>query len=196
MNTHRRKSHAMHATPRGFTLVEALVVVALVAILLGVAAPNLASFQRSSQLRAASSSFLAAVQVARAEAMKRGVDVYMVPAASNDWATGWVVFADADWDQSLDRSKDAVVLEAGPIPARTSVATGLTDASQFADASSRYIRFNGGGFPQTKAGAPSSGAIEFGASGATDLRRRVVLNAVGRARMCDPVRDLGTDCRQ
>ncbi len=186
----------MHTAEHGFTLVEALVVLALVAILLGFAAPNLASFQRSSKLRAAASSFLAAVQVARTEAMKRGVDVYMAPAASNDWATGWVVFADTDWDQSLDRSKDAVVLEAGPIPAQASVAAGLTDAAQFVDGASRYIRFNGGGFPQTKMGAPSSGSIEFGIAGNTELRRRVVLNAVGRARVCDPLRDLSTDCRQ
>jgi type IV fimbrial biogenesis protein FimT len=196
MKTPLRKPPAMHAAQRGFTLVEALVVLALIAILLGFAAPNLASFQRGSQLRAAASSFLAALQVARAEAMKRGVDVYVTPAASNNWATGWVVFADADWDQTLDRSKDAVVLEVGAISARTAVAAGLTDASQFVDGAGRYIRFNGGGFPQTKAGAPSSGAIEFGIAGTTDLRRRVVLNTVGRARVCDPVRDTGIDCRQ
>jgi type IV fimbrial biogenesis protein FimT len=184
------------ADQRGFTLIEAMVVVAMVAILLAVAAPSLVTFQRNSELRATASTFLSSIQSARAEAMKRGVSTYMIPAANNDWATGWIVFADVDWDQALDRSKDAVVLTLGPISSKTTVASGVVDASEFTDGPAKYIRFNAGGYPITNAGALGGGAIEFKVTGTTDARRRVVLNPVGRARLCDPVHDTSTDCKQ
>lgn len=172
-----------------------MVVLALVAILLSIAAPNFSAFQRNSELRGSASAFLAAVQAARAEAMKRGVDAYMIPASNNDWGTGWIVFADTDLDQTLDRSKDAVLMETGAIASRTAVVTGLADASAFAGDGGSYIRFNGGGFPLDKAGAFRSGAIEFSVTGSTE-KRRVVLNNVGRVRLCDPAKDTSLECKQ
>jgi type IV fimbrial biogenesis protein FimT len=180
---------------RGFTLVEIMVVAALIAILLSVGVPSFVAFQRSSELRSSASSFLAAVQATRAEAMKRGVDAYMIPASNDSWASGWIVYADVDLNQSLDRAKDTVVMETGAIASRTSVATGLATASGFAGNSGSYIRFNGGGFSIDTSGAFRSGAIEFNVSGSTD-RRRVVVNNVGRVRMCDPVKDTSTECQQ
>ena len=179
---------------RGFTLVEALVVMALIAILLILAVPSLASLQRSSELRASASAFFAAVQSARAEAMKRGTDTYMVPASGNSWATGWTLYADVDRSQTLT-SNDVVIAQAGAIAARTSVTSGLADATEFAGASGKFIRFNGGGFPLAMDGSFRGGAIEFGVTGSTE-RRRVVLNAVGRIRLCDPAKDTTADCRQ
>lgn len=179
---------------RGFTLVEALVVMALIAILLSMAVPSLASFQRSSELRASASAFFAAVQSARAEAMKRGMDTYMVPASGNSWATGWTLYADVDRSQTLT-SSDVVIAQAGAITAKTSVTSGLTEATEFAGASGKFIRFNGGGFPLAMDGSFRGGAIEFGVTGSTE-KRRVVLNAVGRVRLCDPAKDTTADCRQ
>jgi type IV fimbrial biogenesis protein FimT len=190
------KARDRSAYPRGFTLVELMVVVAVVAVLLGMAAPNLGSFQRSSELRATSASFLAALQTARTEAVKRGVNVYMVPATADDWSTGWVVFADTNWDQVFTRGTDPVLVEMGRLPAKTRVAGGVAEAAQFSDGTSRYIRFNGSGFPQSKTNIPISGAIEFGVAGSAEPRRRVVLNIVGRVRVCDPARDTSSDCKQ
>lgn len=180
---------------RGFTLIEVLVVVAIIAILLSVAAPNLVAFQRNSELRSTASGFLAAVQAARAEAMKRGVDTYMIPAAGGSWANGWIVFADTDLSQTLNPAVDTVIMQTGAIASRTAVVTGLTDASAFADGSSSYIRFNGGGFSMATDNTFRSGAIEFSVTGSTE-RRRVVLNNVGRARLCDPAKDATAACQQ
>jgi type IV fimbrial biogenesis protein FimT len=192
MSTHVTNGHAMS---RGFTLVEVLVVVALAAILCSIAVPSLASFQRSTDVRSAASGFFTALQVARAEAMKRSLSTYVVPATPGDWAGGWIVFADVDGDQALDRDADTVVLETGAIATRVAVAPAVDGASQFADGTDLYIRFNGSGFPQTKGGGLGGGAIEFHVAGEPQPRRRVVLNLVGRARMCDPARDTTEECR-
>lgn len=193
MRTHPRNDLAALGR-HGFTLVEAIVVVALVAILLSVAVPSLASFQRSSELRATASGFLAAVQSARAEAMKRGVDTYLIPASNNNWATGWTLYADVDRSQSLT-GNDIVIMQTGAIASKTSVTGGLAAAAEFAGAAGKFIRFNGGGFPLAMDGSFRGGAIEFGVTGSTE-KRRVVLNTVGRTRLCDPAKDTTTDCAQ
>lgn len=185
------------ATPlpeRGFTLVELMVALALIAILLSLAVPSLASFQRNSELRATASGFLAAVQSARTEAMKRGVDTYMQPMSNNNWANGWIIYADNDRSQT-QTAADAVLMQTGPIAAKTNVASNATDASEFAGGAGKFIRFNGGGFPLAMDGSFRGGAIEFGVTGSTE-KRRVVLNAVGRVRLCDPAKDTTADCRQ
>jgi type IV fimbrial biogenesis protein FimT len=178
----------------GLTLIETLVVMALIAILMGLAVPSLAAFQRSSELRAAASSFQAAVQNARAEAMKRGIDTYVMPLTENDWTRGWTVFADADRSQSLT-GNDVLIHQTGALSGKTSVTPGLAEANQFDGATTKFIRFNGGGFPVDLDGSFRGGAIEFGVQG-TEEKRRVVLNAVGRVRVCDPGKDRSEDCRQ
>lgn len=178
----------------GFTLIEALVVLALVAILLSMAVPSLASFLRSSELRASASAFLAGVQSARTEAMKRGTDTYMVPVSNNSWASGWTIYADVDRSQSLT-GNDVVIAQAGPLASKTSVTSGLAEATEFAGTSGKFIRFNGGGFPLAMDGSFRGGAVEFGVAGSTE-KRRVVLNTVGRVRLCDPAKDTSADCRQ
>lgn len=187
----------LRSLPRagGLTLIEVLVVMAVVAILTSAAVPSLAAFQRGADVRSATSAFFTAMQVARTEAMKRGLNTYMVPAVDGQWASGWVVFVDVDGDQALNRSVDAVIVEAPAIATRVSVAPASTGVTQFIDGTSRYILFSGSGFPKTRSGGLRGGAIEFLVSGTPEVRRRVVLNLTGRARICDPARDASADCR-
>ena len=193
---HRPPIQGRATGQRGFTLIEVMVVVAIIAILLSVAAPSLVAFQRNSELRSTASSFLAAMQAARVEAMKRGVDTYMIPAAGGSWANGWIVFADTDLSQTLNTATDTVIMQTGAIASRTAVVTGNANASAFSDGSGSYfIRFNGGGFSMNKDNTFRSGAIEFSVTGSTE-KRRVVLNNVGRARLCDPAKDTTADCQQ
>lgn len=140
------------------------------------------------------SGILAAVQSTRAEAMKRGVDTYMVPASNNDWANGWLVYADNDRSRSRTAA-DTVIMQTGPIALKTTVNSNATDATEFAGGAGKCIRFNGGGFPLAMHGSFRGGAIEFGVTGSTE-KRRVVINAVGRARLCDPAKDTTADCKQ
>lgn len=190
-------STRLRGLPRagGFTLIEALVVLALVAILASVAVPSLAALQRGADVRSATSAFFTALQVARTEAMKRGLNTYMVPTVGGQWAGGWVVFADVDGDQALNRGVDAVIMETPAIATRVSVAPASTGVAQFTDGTDRYILFSGSGFPKTRGGGLRGGAIEFVVPGAPEVRRRVVLNLTGRSRICDPARDVSADCR-
>jgi type IV fimbrial biogenesis protein FimT len=84
----------------GFTMIELLTVVSIVAIMAAVGIPSMLDMVRSAQVRSATSQLYDAIILARSEAVKRNIQVDVQPGtacvdpASNntaDWKTGWLV---------------------------------------------------------------------------------------------------------
>ncbi len=94
---------------RGFTLIELMVTMALVAVLLRIGIPSFVSFQRNSELTSAANGLLASVNSARTEAMKRNMNAGLVPTTGSSWGGGWTAFVDIDGNGSFDAAKDLVV---------------------------------------------------------------------------------------
>jgi type IV fimbrial biogenesis protein FimT len=100
----------MHKNSNGFTLVELMVVVAILALLAGIAAPNFSSMIKDSRLSSANADFMAALQLAKSESVARVTQVSMCRAngdftgcaASGNWTQGWIIFSDADGDGTFD----------------------------------------------------------------------------------------------
>jgi type IV fimbrial biogenesis protein FimT len=87
---------------RGFTLVEAMVVMAIIAILMAVAVPTFRDFTASRAVSAQISDFAGSLRLARTEAIKRGRAVVICRtadaqaeeptcAAGTDWKSGWLI---------------------------------------------------------------------------------------------------------
>jgi type IV fimbrial biogenesis protein FimT len=112
----------MRNTQHGFTLVELLTAVAIVAILAGIATPTLRQFAATSRTTAATNSLVSALATARSEALRRSVPVSVCSsndsqtcAASTTWTTGWIVFTDGSGTPGLLDGTD-VLLQAWPSP--------------------------------------------------------------------------------
>jgi type IV fimbrial biogenesis protein FimT len=82
---------------QGFTLIELMVVVSIAAILAVIAVPSLLATVQKNQLETASNQFLAALAVARSEAVRAPdsqVCVFNPNVASANWNAGWMVVSE------------------------------------------------------------------------------------------------------
>jgi type IV fimbrial biogenesis protein FimT len=128
----------------GFTLLELLAVVAIVAILMGIGAPSYKYVTTSNRTTAEVNGLLGDLQFARAEAIKEGQMVTVCASSDgtscttggNDWAIGWIVFSDGGTVGTVDPT-DFVL--------RVQKAFGNTDTFT-ADSNVQAITFNRDGF--------------------------------------------------
>jgi len=87
----------MRAVPRrGFTLVEAVLVLAVTAILLALALPNWSGFGARARLLSAGEALVHDLGLARHEAAQRGVPLYLLPQAGAQWC--WAISDQAGCD--------------------------------------------------------------------------------------------------
>lgn len=94
----------MGKSESGFTLIELMVVIALVAILGAIAIPSYQSSIANNRVSAEVDRVAMDMSYARSEAVKRGIPVSVCPstgcAASSNWDQGWIVFQDDNGDLS------------------------------------------------------------------------------------------------
>lgn len=166
----------------GFTLIELLITLAVAGVLMMVAVPSFVQFQRNAQLSDATSNFMAAVNAARANAMKEGLNTYLIPVTNTNWSSGWLVYSDSNWDQAFTAGTDPVILQHDALSTDLTVLTpgAAGGPNSLVDG---YLMFNGSGYPRLKDGSFSNGQIEIKT---TDRRRKIIFDQVGRVRSCIP----------
>ena len=123
---------------RGFTAIELMVTVAILAVLAGLAAPSFNPIIERWRVRQVSEELQSTFYFARSEAIKRGGNVTILrsdegggcTAVGTDtslWSCGWIVFADLDNDGEQDSGEDT--LQTAPAPNKVSVQfTNTSDA--------------------------------------------------------------------
>ena len=92
----RRTARQLSRSPvfgSGFTLVEMMVVIAILAIMAGIAAPAFRDMIAAEKLRSAASALTESLWLARSEAIKRNANVTF---SITDVGTGWQVTTSAD----------------------------------------------------------------------------------------------------
>ena len=84
----------------GFTLIELMVTLAVLAVLAGIAAPSFMAMIRDNRITTQANNLVGSIQLARSEAAKRGVQITIRHngATANNWDNGWIVFTDWDAD--------------------------------------------------------------------------------------------------
>jgi type IV fimbrial biogenesis protein FimT len=122
----------------GFTLIEALVAIAIAAIILGIAVPNFQDFMRNTRLTTQANDFVLALAFAKSEAVKRNRDVVVCSSSnatscanSTNWHIGWIVHSDTDDDGTVDT--DEILQVRGALEGNNTLTTGTLTAATFAN---------------------------------------------------------------
>ncbi|WP_411878701.1 GspH/FimT family pseudopilin [Polaromonas sp. YR568] len=115
-----------HSTrPRGFTLTELLVIMAIIAIFASFAIPSFRGLTASTSVSSAVNAFVSDTRYARGEAMRRGKSVTICRSANaaaipprcsgaseptvGSWMEGWVVFVDENGNGAFNATSDTVL---------------------------------------------------------------------------------------
>ena len=107
MNAPLRRIGA-RAASQGFTVLELMITVVILAILLAVVAPSMSTFVASQRVKTSSFDVYSALMYARSEAIKRRSDV-TVTSASVDWSGGWTIQAGTSVLRTQDAPKGVTV---------------------------------------------------------------------------------------
>lgn len=113
----------------GFTLLEMVVVMAVAALLLGLAAPAMDSLVARQRLRSASYDLVSDLTLARSESLKRASQVRLAPIAEGDWRSGWRL-TDSSGALLAQRNPLGGAVQVSPAPAEVTFnARGMVNAS-------------------------------------------------------------------
>lgn len=97
----RGKGRGVH----GFTLIEILIVVAILGIFLTIGMPALSEFVADQRVRTVTSNIVAEIAFARAKSIESSRRVIMEQ-LGNGWNNGWRTYVDMDGSGSFDKNVD------------------------------------------------------------------------------------------
>jgi len=102
--------------PRGFTLLELMMTIAVLAVIAGIGVPSFVSIIESNRVQTQTNDFYTALLTARSEAVKRNQPVVICKSAdqaacttADNWEQGWLVYVDEDADETLDAGEPTVL---------------------------------------------------------------------------------------
>jgi len=158
----------------GFTLIELMVTIAVLAILAVIAFPSFQGVLRSNRTATTTNELMASLALARSEALKntRGAGV----CASSDgtscngdtWGDGWMVWSDADGSGSFDSGEPVLRYSAG-------------STKMLGSQDNLTLAFDGRG--RNRAAAALDITLKPDECGDLPLQRTLRLSAVGQVRV-------------
>jgi type IV fimbrial biogenesis protein FimT len=196
----------------GVSLIELLIGLSIMALLIMIGLPNMATWLSNSQIRTAGETMLAGLTLARTEAVRRNqiVRFQMVDNLTSGCA---ISISGADWVVSMDDATgacDAAASDPAPtdppprIIQKRSGSEG-TSRAMLAAAGAGVVHFNGLGRVTSPGGAanmtqvaisnPAGGTCEH-VDGGSMRCLRIDISVGGEARMCDPAVADATDPRK
>lgn len=182
-----KRLYRSKATQPGITLVELLVVLGILAILAAMAAPSFQDEMRKRRVQGAAEGLAAAMQTAKAEAIKRNRDVWIVftPTGANTDQATWCYGMKVD-DDSIAGTNNATDDDCDCTGATTPAcsAGSVVRSSDYSNKVS--VNFNTGNtrnFSPLR-GTATSGTVTF--TGGSNISLGVSTSSIGRIRLCLP----------
>lgn len=116
---------------RGFTIVELMITLLVASIIMAFAMPSFLRMVQDFQVSSQANILLGSLQMARSEAVKRGMNVNIAAASGTDFATGWCIYTSTSCSgNNIIRQHEAAgSITTSPAAALTFSSTGQLGAS-------------------------------------------------------------------
>lgn len=152
----------------GFTLIELMIGIALLAILVNLAMPSLQTMFRNTEIRNAAESVLNGLQRARAEAVARNTNVTFVLGANSAWTINVVNPASTIESRRANEGSSSVTRTVLPLGATTITYNNVGQVAANADGTNPLRQ------------------VDMTAIGG-NRNLRITIGVSGSAKMCDPL---------
>ena len=156
----------------GFTLIELMVTITLVAIVMGIGVPSYQDFVVKNRIQTQASEIRSSLAMARVEAIRRGLRVRVCPGQNGcvgaNWHDGWNSFVDRNSDNTID-----------PNETQLEVHIRLDGGSTLTGANNVIFKSDG-------TAVRARTLILCTADGDARHRRSIRISNVGRVQVCGP----------
>ena len=119
---HGRRKPRSGGRERGFTLIELMTTLTVLAIMLGIAVPSFRNFIAAQKVKTAAYELVSSMMLARSEAVKRNSPVLVTPGSAAAWAGGWAVSAGATTLQQQQAVAGVTITPKDPADPATAMA--------------------------------------------------------------------------
>ena len=158
----------------GFTLIELMVTITLVAIVMGIGVPSYQNLVVKNRIQTQADEIRSSLAMARVEAIRRGLRVRVCPGTNGcvgaNWHEGWNSFVDRNSDNTRDDAANETAL---------GVHIRLDGGSTLKGANNVIFKSDG-----TVVSAQTMSLCT--ADSHAQHRRRISISSVGRVRVCQP----------
>lgn len=172
----------------GFTLIELMITLAIVAIVASLGTPSLRQFIQNAKINTATNDLVSALHVARTQAIREGqfgcvcpsstasdaVPACLAVSVNNPWEQGWIAFLDSTGNCTFEAATD-VLLKVKDTSENTGAEFAIRN-NHLSINGSNFVRFNSKGVPETAPGQYQQGTWSI-----CDVRGLTV-GAITRAR--------------
>jgi type IV fimbrial biogenesis protein FimT len=173
---------------RGFTLLELLVTIAILAILMAIAVPNYQPLVSNSRMTTQANEFLTMLNFTRSEAIKRNTRVTMckssdgstcqvtpIAQTSASWQPGWIVFVDGSTAGILDGT-DTILRVQGALQGGSTLSGN--------DLLTNYVSYVSNGQARLASNGMQGGTFSLCSPDASLFRRKITITPItGRTRV-------------
>jgi type IV fimbrial biogenesis protein FimT len=164
---------------RGFTLIELMVAVALVAIVMMIGVPSFQESIERNRLTTQANDFISSLSIARSEAVRRGKAVTVCKssdgstcnAAAAGYEVGWIIFVDDDRNGIRDAATEELLKRF------YNLGTDYTLRGSSANAINNFVSY----VPSGQSSATGIGKFVLCKDGESSKSRTIVLEITGRA---------------